>query len=207
MSAEHAPRILVAPSTLVLPLYHIGEADRLDPESFPEVDVFTEADQARFEREGWECYRPGDFLTRPLPELGPPLHYSGRFSIHGGGRSPGLVVPLGGWSYRVELAETRPGREPWECDGLKLVLTATGGPPTPPDCPPPRDKGIYSHEYQFFGQPRWVQGPIYAAWEGQALRNFLTIENEWGDCGNTNILVAVGDDGRPTRAFFEASCC
>lgn len=57
-----------------------------------------------------------------------------------------------------------------------------------------------------FGQPDWVQSPMYPAFEGRAAYHLMTLNTEWGDCGNINIMVGLDAEGRPARLWFEASC-
>lgn len=62
-----------------------------------------------------------------------------------------------------------------------------------------------NHTCFCFGQPRFVQNPVYPSHEGQAAFPLLCLETGWGDCGNINIFVAV-ENNRPVKAWLEAAC-
>lgn len=67
---------------------------------------------------------------------------------------------------------------------------------------------IYGHgKYlQIFGQPIFIQNPIFPSHKGRSACNLATLETGWGDSGNVNIMVAL-DDGVPVEIWIEASCC
>jgi hypothetical protein len=58
-----------------------------------------------------------------------------------------------------------------------------------------------------FGQPRFIQNPIFPTHEGRPAMHLMTLETGWGDSGNVNILFACDDNGVPCAAWMEASCC
>jgi hypothetical protein len=58
----------------------------------------------------------------------------------------------------------------------------------------------------FFGQPRFIQNEMSPAHNGRAGMCLASLNTEWGDAGNVNILFACDDNGVPCRAWFEASC-
>lgn len=68
---------------------------------------------------------------------------------------------------------------------------------------------VYRHcrKVQVFGQPQFIQNPIVPSHNGRSAFHLLTLNNDWGDCGNVNIMVALDESGDPEVAFFEASCC
>jgi hypothetical protein len=68
---------------------------------------------------------------------------------------------------------------------------------------------VFSHGryVQVFGQPSFIQNPIFPSHEGRSAYHLTTIETGWGDSGNVNIMVALDAEGVPVRAWFEASCC
>jgi len=72
-----------------------------------------------------------------------------------------------------------------------------------------RGECIYGHSRyaQFFGQPNFVQGDMFAVRDGRAAYNLVTLETGWGDAGNVNVMVSLDDEGVPCAAWFEASCC
>jgi hypothetical protein len=161
---------------------------------------------AEYDRLGWHTFREEDLIEHPLPEISPPIYFSGRHSLSPG--TPGIVVGLGGRRFRVHFREEEyPGREHWECEGKTLILEETTDPLTKPDGGKTGNRRG-GHYYKFFGQPMWVQNEYFPlGTRGQLCSHFLTIENEWGDMGNYNILVSLGEDGVPDAALFEASCC
>jgi hypothetical protein len=67
---------------------------------------------------------------------------------------------------------------------------------------------IYRHcrPVQMFGQPQFIQNPIVPSHEGRSAYHLLTLNNNWGDCGNVNIMVGLDESGEPATAYFEASC-
>lgn len=65
------------------------------------------------------------------------------------------------------------------------------------------------HPYymQVFGQPNFIQGEVFPAHQGRCGMLLASIETDWGDSGNVNILFACDENGVPCKAWFEASCC
>jgi hypothetical protein len=68
---------------------------------------------------------------------------------------------------------------------------------------------VYGHGkfLQVFGQPVFIQNPIFPEYEGRSAYHLATLETGWGDSGNINIMIALDADGVPVQAWFEASCC
>lgn len=186
--------------TIRLPLRDIYEAGHIDRSQLETVDTFTQDDQNRFDKKGWDGYHPDDFVKTLLPSLGEPRYLSSR-------RSKVPVVSLGGKRFKVEiLSDDR--HEHWEAKGKVLLLEETDEPESRSDCVAPERNFRGSHYWQFFGQPTWVQSEFFPAGSnGKPCSHFVTVENGWGDSGNWNILVSLGDDGLPVEAYFEASCC
>lgn len=58
-----------------------------------------------------------------------------------------------------------------------------------------------------FGQPEFVQTPIFPVYNGRSAGNLLTLNTGWGDSGNINIMMATTTKGKPKKAWFEANCC
>jgi hypothetical protein len=162
----------------------------------------TLKDYEEYESIGWKHYREEHFIDTLLPSLGDPLFFSHKHSIF-----DGVVVQVKGTKYLVQFEDKND--EPYNVDGKFLILTPTVKPLSVPDRDKSDDwsKRHRGHYLQFFGQPSWVQGPVYPTdVRGNACYHFLTIENGWGDCGNFNILLGLNGD-IPSEAYFEAACC
>jgi hypothetical protein len=73
------------------------------------------------------------------------------------------------------------------------------------------DKGDLRISHPFyikvFGQPNFIQSEVFPTYEGRSGMCLASIENDWGDNGNINILFACDEDGLPCRIWTEASCC
>lgn len=157
-----------------------------------------------YEQQGWHHFRNDDLLR--LPEISPALYYSHSHSVHG---DRYVVVQVGQYRYKVRFIDRGGSDEPWDHVGKYLSLEFTEEPATPPDREPP-DENKYRGGYylKFFGQPTWVQNEHFPLdGRGNPCYHFLTIENEWGDMGNYNILVGLNEHGIPDCGYFEASCC
>ena len=89
----------------------------------------------------------------------------------------------------------------------RVFFEPTSEPLSQSDCEPPKKNRHGFHYLQLFGQPRWVQGAHYIGYKGRPCCHLVTIENCWGDMGNYNILIGLGDDNDPEVAYIEASCC
>jgi hypothetical protein len=63
------------------------------------------------------------------------------------------------------------------------------------------------YDMQLFGQPQFIQGEIFPHHNGVLAYHLATLDTDWGDSGNVNILFACNADGRPCKVWFEASCC
>lgn len=191
--------------------------DELTPE---EVERLTDTG-------GWEDYREEDYRRTLLPDLGPERHFAEggtggvRFytgdSFGAWGRDwpasdppVGVVIPVNGRTYRVSMRVRDIGDGTmYEAKGKVLVFEPTDAPPTQPlPAPPPVGTRRRVADLKFFGQPCWVQN----SWcpqdlRGEPCRHLVTVENEWGDMGNWNILIGFDEAGVPNVAYFEASCC
>jgi hypothetical protein len=62
-------------------------------------------------------------------------------------------------------------------------------------------------ETKVFGQPTFIQNEIFPMRNGRVAMNLCTLETDWGDSGNVNILFICDEAGIPTEVWFEASCC
>jgi hypothetical protein len=73
------------------------------------------------------------------------------------------------------------------------------------------EMGDYSYssgsKVKLFGQPDFVQDGMFPLYEGRIARHLVTFEDNWGDSGNTNIMIGLDEAGIPAKAWFEASCC
>jgi hypothetical protein len=61
--------------------------------------------------------------------------------------------------------------------------------------------------FQVFGHPSFIQSSIYPMYKGQMAQCLMVIENDWGDCGNINVMFACDLHGVPAAVWMEASCC
>ncbi len=59
----------------------------------------------------------------------------------------------------------------------------------------------------WFGQPTFIQSPVFPQYGGRAAYPLLTIESGWGDSGNENVFVAFDPDNTPVGIYHEYSCC
>jgi len=57
-----------------------------------------------------------------------------------------------------------------------------------------------------FGQPDFIQNPIFPIYNGRSAGHLITLNTGWGDSGNINIMLALTKKGKPAKAWFEASC-
>ena len=57
-----------------------------------------------------------------------------------------------------------------------------------------------------FGQPRFIQNPVFPGLHGVCASNLFTLETGWGDAGNLNVLCALDEEGIPAKVWHEASC-
>lgn len=65
------------------------------------------------------------------------------------------------------------------------------------------------HRYyaQVFGQPHFLQNEMFPVHEGRCAMHLMTLDTEWGDAGNVNLMFHLDADGIPCALWFEASCC
>jgi hypothetical protein len=184
-----------------LELQPIESAKECLPEQLRIVNIpLTDEDVAEYEAKGWKYFRKEDFIETHLPELGNPLCFSNKFSLH-----KGIVIEIKGKHYHVSFEESD-AFEPFEAKGKYITLTPTTEPLSVPDLKFKGDNET-GHYLKFFGQPAWIQGEYYPTdLNGNPCYHLVTIENMWGDCGNYNILIGFDGD-TPNVAYFEASCC
>jgi hypothetical protein len=182
-----------------LPLLDVGGSATDDQLTVVKREL-TPEDCEHYEKIGWKYFRETDLIDRFLPSLGEAIYFSGRHSL-----SRGIVVEIRGIRYLVQFEDLQLG-DVYEARGKSLILTETDAPLSVPDVKAePKWRGAY--DYKFFGQPTWVQNSWYPTdARGNSCYHFLTIENDWGDAGNFNILLGIKDDS-PSEAYFEASCC
>jgi len=60
---------------------------------------------------------------------------------------------------------------------------------------------------RFFGSPTFIQSCVQPNVEHLNFIHLMTIENNWGDCGNVNVMVQLDKDSYPVKIWMEASCC
>jgi hypothetical protein len=185
-----------------LPLQDIYDAPRCREDQLKKVErELTEEDIDYYNEHGWKSFREEDLIETYLPELGPARYFGAENLIY----KEGIVVPIKGKNYRVVFIEDWQ-TEPWSAEGKFISLTPTDDPETIPDMEYKGENGP-SYYLKFFGQPDWVQNEVYPNdLNGKPCYHFLTIDVNWGDCGNFNILLGFNGD-EPNIAYFEASCC
>ena len=137
-----------------------------------------------------EVYGEYTYYRYTFPEFGPARYYQ---------PSPReLILKLGDQNYLV-IPDV--GGE----DEYPMGGTITFCPTSKPETPFSLEKtncGIIA-----FGQPRFIQSPVLCGADGRSASHLMTLETGWGDCGNINILLLLDKDGKPSRAWMEASCC
>ena len=174
-----------------LPMRWAGSAPRCDQSRLTVVDHdLTPDDTDYYDRVGWDTYRPENHRSVLLPTIGPKRTFD----------REDVVVSLAGrnWAVRFDLGSC--DRDIGDPDGKFLVLAETNEPET--------DQSRARKPYLImFDQPRWVQNE-YCPLDpnGKPCVHFATIENEWGDMGNINVLVGIDDSGLPFVAYYEAAC-
>jgi hypothetical protein len=176
--------------TIKIPLTDNGTY--YDPSRLEKVEVpFTEQDIEVYDRIGWKHYREEDFFRIIFPSLGESCGFNSLKNV---------VIPIKGMNYEVEWQEDY-NFKPYDPTGKVLLLTPT-------EKPASASNGTERSWYRFFGQPRFVQNPMYVLdLLGNPCYHFLTIENGWGDAGNFNIQIGFDEQDIPNFAYFEASCC
>ena len=144
------------------------------------------------------AFRGKDYPVYGLPEFGPArLYYDGFRLIH----HDGVVVTLEGRFYRVRfMPSSVNGGAP---EGGTLEFTPTT---TPQTYYLPGGPNVRLPYLTFFGQPRFIQNPVFPELNGVCASNLFTLETGWGDAGNLNVLCALNQEGIPARAWHEASC-
>jgi hypothetical protein len=198
-----------------------------------------------------------------LPEAGPTRSYPD------GNISEGVVLPIGGKNYLVQVLAALGGDEDYPtASSRKVLFTETDEPETPfktwsneevvaeriqelergiaktkeelakkselsDDYPENEDayrkyvqedlerveKQLQEHKdgktnyccnspIVAFGQPQFIQNPAYPLGpNGECAMHLMTLNTNWGDCGNEVLLFTVDEDGKPNAVFHEASCC
>ena len=184
--------------TLRIPLTPIALARDCDRALLEKTELVAEEEKAAFTKEDWGYYAKGWYDSWLLPEIAPARYFYAE-------ERP--VVPLAGSRFRVHVAYDD-WDAPYDAEGKRLVLEETADPETAPDREAPPRGCCGGHRVQVFGQPNWIQNPHFPAGpDGAPCRHLITMENGWGDSGNWNVLVHLGEDGLPSVAYFEASCC
>jgi hypothetical protein len=142
-------------------------------------------------------FRGKDFPVYGLPEFGPPrLYYDGSRLIH----RDGVVIPIGERLYRVRFM---PASENGVPEGGTVEFIPTTDPET---YFLPGGPNVRLPYLTFFGQPRFIQSPVFPEFKGACASNLFTLETGWGDAGNLNVLCALNQEGIPAKAWHEASC-
>ena len=165
--------------------YHAPKADADKLES--EFVYWTDEDYAS----GMIRASDGNGFSKPLlPSLGDRIAFRSL---------PFYVVEIKGRRYKVEFNEDWQD-DPSSIEGKTLDITPTDLPLT--------ETSDKSGDFEFFGQPNWIQGAIYPLdLLGNPCYHLFTVENGWGDSGNYNFLIGFDADDVPNIAYFEASCC
>jgi hypothetical protein len=155
----------------------------------------TEEDHEFYNKYGWDNFRPENHIDYLYPTLGESLYFL---------KSTNPVIEINRVRYKLSF-DFNYDYKPYEAEGKAIVLTPTDEPLSKSD----NVKVANRHNFymQIFGQPRWVQGDHYIVHNGKPCYHLATIETGWGDSGNYNILIGCDDQGVPTVAYFEASCC
>jgi len=134
-----------------------------------------------------------------LPEFGSArLYYDGFRLIH----HEGVVISLGGRLYRVRfipVGDNGSGAP----DGGTVEFIPTRYPET---YHLPGGPNVRLPYLTFFGQPRFIQNPVFPDVNGVCASNLFTLETGWGDAGNLNVLCALDREGVPAKVWHEASC-
>lgn len=190
---------------IVLPLQ---EVSRLVPELRLEKITYEMTPELieYYDDIGWSNFSQSALEQIVLPSLGEPLCFSEKFSIQ-----DGLVAEIRGNRFKIIYSEDGIA-EAYEVQGKQIQLIPTQEPLSVPDAISYHRehrlvRKAHSFYLQLFGQPNWVQMPMYPAdSEGNPCFHLLTIENGWGDCGNFNIVVGMRDD-LPFEAYLIAACC
>ena len=140
-----------------------------------------------------------DYSHYGLPEFGPDrLFYDGFRLIH----HEGVVVSLGARLYRVRFRPAGDNDRGAPDGGTVEFIPTTdaqtyylpGGP------------NVRLPYLTFFGQPRFIQNPVFPGLDGVCASNLFTLETGWGDAGNLNVLCALDGEGIPAKVWHEASC-
>jgi len=140
-----------------------------------------------------------DYSHYGLPEFGPDrLFYDGFRLIH----HEGVVVSLGARLYRVRFRPAGDNDRGAPDGGTVEFIPTTdaqtyylpGGP------------NVRLPYLTFFGQPRFIQNPVFPGLDGVCASNLFTLETGWGDAGNLNVLCALDGECIPAKVWHEASC-
>jgi len=168
----------------------------------PAVDAASESQdpaklQGAFVR-ARNAFRGKDYPLYGLPEFGPPrFYYDGYRLIY----RDGAVIPIGGRLYRVRFMPVSHNGGVPEGGSVEFIPTTghetyylPGGP------------NMRLPYLTFFGQPRFIQNPVFPELNGVCASNLFTLETGWGDAGNLNVLCALDQEGIPAKVWYEASC-
>ena len=136
-----------------------------------------------------------------LPEFGSArLYYDGFRLIH----HEGVVISLGGRLYRVRFIPVGAiDHSSGAPDGGTVEFIPTTDPET---YHLPGGPNVRLPYLTFFGQPRFIQNPVFPDVNGVCASNLFTLETGWGDAGNLNVLCALDKEGIPAEVWHEASC-
>lgn len=140
--------------------------------------------------------KPLQIWTAKLPEFGPLRFYGGNVRI----REQGVVVQMGTARYRIRYHAEYQNDVP--TSGVAEFIPTS-------DAETPFTPGNNSSRRPYlsmFGQPCFIQNPVWPEYQGRCAYHLLTIEDGWGDAGNINVMVALNDQDRPVRVFQEYSC-
>lgn len=177
---------------IVLDFREIYEAEAFPKEKLQAVGRELSEDEIEwFNTHGWQYYSD-DYL---LPVLGETLYLRS-------GVDP--VIEINGKRWKMSFDFDYNYGEAYEAKGKRVVFKETKEPLTKSECNGGNRHGWFM---KVFGQPVWVQNEHFPGYKGKPCYHLATLEVGWGDCGNYNILIACDEQGDPTVAFFEASCC
>jgi len=146
-------------------------------------------------------FRGKKYSVYGLPEFGSArLYYDGFRLIH----HEGVVISLGGRLYRVRFIPVGAiDHSSGAPDGGTVEFISTTDPET---YHLPGGPNVRLPYLTFFGQPRFIQNPVFPDVNGVCASNLFTLETGWGDAGNLNVLCALDKEGIPAKVWHEASC-
>jgi len=116
-------------------------------------------------------------------------------------------IQLAGGVYRLEIV-VHEKQEGWPISATIKLTDTNGGKETPyklfnKNYHPGEESGTLV----VFGQPNFIQNPVYPLYKGVLASHLATLFDDHGDSGNINILVSLDKKtGLPIIAWFEESC-